>query len=97
MAHRAFTRVQGFYKTEAEIKARGGMGRYGRAQLAEEKTVSAALEKVAAELGEGVSLCSVAIAWALHKAPYVFPIAGGRTPEQLMEVMKVCRSELRVG
>ena len=68
------------------------MGRYGRAQLAEEKTVSAALEKVAAELGEGVSLCSVAIAWALHKAPYVFPIAGGRKPEQLTEVMKVCRS-----
>ncbi|RPD64454.1 Aldo/keto reductase [Lentinus tigrinus ALCF2SS1-6] len=85
---------QGFYKTEAEIKARGGMGRYGRGQSAEEKAVSTALEKVAAEIGEGVSLCSVAIAWALHKAPYVFPIAGGRKPEQLEEVLKGLEIEL---
>lgn len=27
---------------------------------------------------------SVAIAYVLHKAPYVFPIVGGRKPEQLL-------------
>ncbi|RDX54210.1 Aldo/keto reductase [Lentinus brumalis] len=85
---------QGMYKTEAEIKSRAAF-RYGRTQQSpEEKAVSAALEKVAAEIGEGVSLCSVAIAWALHKAPYVFPLVGGRKPEQLQEVFKGLEIEL---
>ena len=28
--------------------------------------------------------CSVAIAYVLHKAPFVFPIIGGRKPEQII-------------
>ncbi|KAI0741961.1 norsolorinic acid reductase [Daedaleopsis nitida] len=78
---------QGKYKTEAEIKARSGL-RYGKPQTETEKAVSSALEAVATELGDGATLGAVAVAWALHKAPYVFPIVGGRNVQQLEEVIK---------
>ncbi|TBU24709.1 hypothetical protein BD311DRAFT_671189 [Dichomitus squalens] len=55
---------------------------------AEERSVSAALEKVANEVGNGVSLGAVAIAWALQKSTYAFPIVGGRNAQQLEEVLK---------
>ena len=45
--------------------------------------MSAALAEVAAELGDGATLAAVAMAWALHKTPYVFPVIGGRKPEHL--------------
>lgn len=32
---------------------------------------------------------AIAVAWALNKAPYVFPIIGGRSVDQLEEVFKV--------
>ncbi|TBU30605.1 Aldo/keto reductase [Dichomitus squalens] len=78
---------QGKFKTEAEIKSRSTL-RYNTPQTAEEKSVSAVLEKVANEVGNGVSLGAVAIAWALQKSPYVFPIVGGRNTQQLEEVIK---------
>ncbi|KAJ2931099.1 hypothetical protein H1R20_g5993, partial [Candolleomyces eurysporus] len=49
----------------------------------EEKKVCDALDKVRAEVG-AKSLTSVAIAYVLHKAPFVFPIIGGRKPEQII-------------
>ncbi len=58
-------------------------------QTEDEKKVSQALEKVASEIGEGTTLSAVAVAWALTKSPYVFPIVGGRSPAQLKEVIKV--------
>ena len=58
-------------------------------QTEEEKKVSQALEKVSSEIGKGTTLSAVAVAWALAKAPYVFPIVGGRNPAQLKEVIKV--------
>ncbi|TBU63392.1 NADP-dependent oxidoreductase domain-containing protein [Dichomitus squalens] len=68
---------QGKFKTEADTP-----------QTAEERSVSAALEKVANEVGNGVSLGAVAIAWALQKSTYAFPIVGGRNAQQLEEVLK---------
>lgn len=47
-----------------------------------EIAVSAALEKVAKEVGTK-HITAVAIAYILQKAPYVFPIIGGRKVEQL--------------
>ncbi|KAF2841674.1 norsolorinic acid reductase [Patellaria atrata CBS 101060] len=47
-----------------------------------EKSVSAVLEKVAERKG-GVPLTSVALAYVLHKAPYCFPICGGRKVEHM--------------
>ncbi|RPD54276.1 norsolorinic acid reductase [Lentinus tigrinus ALCF2SS1-7] len=78
---------QGKFKTAAEIKGRTAI-RYGTPQTEEEKKVSLALEKVAREVGQGATLASVAVAWALLKAPYVFPMVGGRSPAQLEEAMK---------
>ncbi|OZJ02102.1 hypothetical protein BZG36_05289 [Bifiguratus adelaidae] len=52
---------------------------------AEEK-VSAALEKVAQEVGG--SITSVAIAYCLQRTPYVFPIIGGRKIEHLLDNLK---------
>ena len=81
-------RPQGKFKTEAEIKNRSAV-RYNTPQTTEEKNVSAALEKVASEVGNGATLGSIAVAWAMNKAPYVFPIVGGRNPQQLEEIIKV--------
>ncbi|KAJ8509475.1 hypothetical protein ONZ45_g8358 [Pleurotus djamor] len=49
---------------------------------AEEKAMSAVLDKIAKEVGTK-HLGAVAIAYVLKKAPYVFPIIGGRKVEQL--------------
>lgn len=58
-------------------------------QTEDEKKISAALEAVAGEVGNGATLTAVAVAWALAKAPYVFPVVGGRSPAQLDDVIKV--------
>ncbi|KAK7689881.1 hypothetical protein QCA50_006520 [Cerrena zonata] len=47
-----------------------------------ERKISNALEKVAAEIG-AKSVTAVAIAYVMQKAPYVFPIIGGRKVEHL--------------
>ncbi|KAF5340053.1 hypothetical protein D9611_012400 [Ephemerocybe angulata] len=49
----------------------------------EEKKVCDHLEKVRKEVG-ATSLSAVAIAYVLHKAPFVFPVLGGRKPEQML-------------
>ncbi|KAG6816913.1 hypothetical protein H0H93_007639 [Arthromyces matolae] len=48
-----------------------------------EKSVSAALEKVANEVGTK-QIAAVAIAYVLQKVPYVFPLIGGRKVEHLL-------------
>ncbi|KAI0248742.1 NADP-dependent oxidoreductase domain-containing protein [Lactifluus subvellereus] len=50
----------------------------------EEKKVCDMLEEIAKEVGTE-SITAVAIAYHLHKLPYVFPIIGGRKVEQLRE------------
>ncbi|TBU29642.1 norsolorinic acid reductase [Dichomitus squalens] len=78
---------QGKFKTEAEIKNRNAV-RYGMPQTEEEKKVSAALEKIAAEVGSGATLGAIAVAWLMAKSPYIFPVIGGRSTQQLDEVIK---------
>ena len=82
--------ASGKYKSEAEVNARGTDLRYGTLQTEAEKSMSAALAKVAAEIGGDASLGAVAVAWSMQKVPYVFPVLGGRKPEQLIELIKVC-------
>ncbi|KAJ7714626.1 Aldo/keto reductase [Mycena olivaceomarginata] len=81
----------GKFRTDAEEEAKRAAGEKGRTMFnpkwerdENEVTISRALEKVAGELGQGVSLNSVAIAYVLSKAPYVFPILGGRKVEHLI-------------
>ncbi|KAI0478442.1 aldo/keto reductase [Xylariaceae sp. FL0804] len=74
----------GGFKTreQREESKKSGKG-HGRAVEPSERdvAVSAALENVARR--RGTLLTSVAQAYVMHKAPYVFPIVGGRTVEHL--------------
>ncbi|KAK7683633.1 hypothetical protein QCA50_013471 [Cerrena zonata] len=80
----------GKIRTDAEEQRRRETGEKARIFLPgmswerneNERKVSAALEKVAAEVGTK-SITAVAIAYVMQKAPYVFPIIGGRKVEHL--------------
>ncbi|KAL8713149.1 MAG: hypothetical protein Q9220_002670 [cf. Caloplaca sp. 1 TL-2023] len=73
----------GYFKSKGEReKGGGGEGR----QMSAMKTkhadaVSDVLERVADRLGTKIT--SVALAYVMHKSPYVFPIVGGRKVEHL--------------
>lgn len=62
----------------------------------------AALEKIARSLssslgkseGEEVAITAVAIAYLLHKSPYVFPVVGGRKVEHLLQNVDALRIAL---
>ncbi|KAF7331091.1 Aldo/keto reductase [Mycena venus] len=79
----------GKFRTDAEEEQRRATGEKGRTTFnpewernENEKKISHALEKVAAEIGTK-SLTAVAIAYVMHKVPFVFPIIGGRKIEHL--------------
>ncbi|KAF8217672.1 arylalcohol dehydrogenase [Mycena galopus ATCC 62051] len=86
--------ASGKLRSDAEEERREKSGEQGRDLKLDnngwkrteiEKKVSNALEKVAKEVGVGDNVPAVAIAYLLHKAPYVFPMVGGRKPEHLMK------------
>ena len=67
-------------KFKSDVQRESGEGR----KVAHDDTtiaVSKALEKVAHR--KGSSITGVAMAYVMHKAPYVFPIVGGRKIEHL--------------
>jgi aryl-alcohol dehydrogenase-like predicted oxidoreductase len=53
-----------------------------------DKQVSAVLDDLANQRGDGVSLLNIALAYVMQKAPYVFPIIGGRKLEHLLGNLK---------
>ncbi|KAL9583806.1 MAG: hypothetical protein Q9212_002500 [Teloschistes hypoglaucus] len=71
----------GNFKTAEQHKAVAGSGRNMAPPREKDVKVSAVLEKIAKQ--KGTALTSVALAYVLHKAPYVFPIVGGRKVEHL--------------
>ncbi|KAJ3530255.1 hypothetical protein NMY22_g8647 [Coprinellus aureogranulatus] len=81
----------GKLRSDEEEEKRKNSGEKGRhmpwqtqwERTPEEKKVCDALEKVRVEVG-AKSLTSIAIAYVLHKAPFVFPVIGGRKPEQIV-------------
>jgi len=77
----------GRFQTAAQLAHRrkeGAQLRFGAQELTEnEKSMSAALEKVAEELGGQATLANVAISYVMHKQAYVFPIVGGKKVEHL--------------
>ncbi|KAI0033212.1 Aldo/keto reductase [Vararia minispora EC-137] len=80
---------RGKIRTDAEEEQRRKTGENGRTFVynawernENERKMSAALEKVAAEIG-AKSIQAVAIAYVMQKTPYVFPIVGGRKVEHL--------------
>ena len=89
----------GKFQTLAQVVARKKQGDglrsfLGSEQTEEEVKVSAALEKVSKELGEGYSISAVALAYVLAKAPRVFPIVGGRKVEHLKDNIKALEIRL---
>ncbi|KAL7906304.1 Norsolorinic acid reductase [Trichoderma velutinum] len=70
----------GRFKTEEQRNAPGG-----RNVVATEEEIKASkvLENVASR--KNSTITSIALAYVMHKAPYVFPIVGGRKVEQLKE------------
>ncbi|EKM51532.1 uncharacterized protein PHACADRAFT_212176 [Phanerochaete carnosa HHB-10118-sp] len=74
--------------TDADEQRRLESGEQGRQvfgdwkRTSEERRVCLELEKVAKEAGAN-TIMSVAIAWVIQKAPYVFPIVSGRKVEHL--------------
>lgn len=79
----------GKIRTNAEEARRRESGEKGRTAFSTnwerspaEKKVCDALEEIAKEVGTE-SITALAIAYHLHKTPYVFPIIGGRKVEQL--------------
>ena len=89
----------GKFQTAAQVEARKKQGEslrnfFGSQQSEEEIKVSAALEKVAKELGDDYSISGVALAYVMAKAPKVFPIVGGRKVEHLKDNIKALTIKL---
>lgn len=75
----------GYFKTAAQREAEATELKDGRnnpfIDTPSKVVVAETLEKIASE--KGTNITSVAMAYIMHKEPYVFPIIGGRTTEQL--------------
>ncbi|KAJ8128525.1 hypothetical protein O1611_g5109 [Lasiodiplodia mahajangana] len=76
---------QGRFQTAEGYKAReqSGEGRKHTPISEHDRHVSRTLEQIAKKKGEGVEILHVALAYVLYKAPYVFPIVGGRKLEHI--------------
>ena len=74
---------QGRFQSSASFAEREktNPGRKGKNPTAHDKAISAVLEAVAER--KGASITNVALAYCMAKAPYVFPIVGGRKVEHL--------------
>ncbi|RDW74103.1 hypothetical protein BP5796_07545 [Coleophoma crateriformis] len=87
---------QGRFQTEAGFKERetNNPGRKGRAPSKVERAVSKAMEEIA--VAKNTQLQSIAMAYVMQKAAYVFPLVGCRKVEHLkanVEALKVTLSE----
>ena len=94
----------GKIRTDAEEQRRIESGEGGRTMFGEwlrteeERKVCAELERIAKEIG-AKNITSVAIAWIMQKAPYVFPIIGGRKVEHLqanLEALEISLSDEQI-
>lgn len=71
----------GNFKTRVQREAAKGEGRHAGTPSDKHVQVAEILNKMAER--KNTALTSVALAYVLHKAPYVFPIVGGRKIEHL--------------
>jgi aryl-alcohol dehydrogenase-like predicted oxidoreductase len=80
----------GYFKTKAQVESTEGRERLFPSPNA--LVVSQVQEKVAER--NGTLIASVAIAYVMHKAPYVFPLCGGRQIEHLETNIEALALEL---
>lgn len=71
----------GNFKTQVQREETKGEGRNFFPATEIQIKLTDALEKIAN--GKGTTITSVALAYVMHKAPYVFPVIGGRKVEHL--------------
>ncbi|KAJ7575158.1 NADP-dependent oxidoreductase domain-containing protein [Mycena floridula] len=90
----------GKIRTDAEEQRRKESGENGRTMMGpdwertdKEKQVCKVLEEIAAEIGVK-HINAVAIAYVMHRTPYVFPILGGRKVEQLHDNLEALEISL---
>lgn len=72
---------RGLFASKEELEKKGDEGRKGGANTKEIQAVAEALGKLGKQ--KGVQTTSIALAYVMHKSPYVFPIVGGRKIEHL--------------
>ncbi|KAF7317875.1 hypothetical protein MKEN_00875400 [Mycena kentingensis (nom. inval.)] len=96
--------AHGNIRTDAEDEQRKASGELGRSLFKPwerdeaQRKVAVALEEVAKELG-AKSVHAVAIAYVMQKAPYCFPIIGGRKVEHMLanlEALDINLSEAHI-
>ncbi len=88
----------GNFKTRKQREAMGDEGRKMGPPSENHVKLTEAMEKIADRRGTLVT--SVALAYVMHKAPYVFPVVGGRKIEHLkgnIEALSLELSEEEVG
>ncbi|KAF5010399.1 hypothetical protein FDECE_3451 [Fusarium decemcellulare] len=91
-------RLQTKKSMEERKKLGEGLRRhYSAEQTEQEVLVSEALETVAKEHGEDVSITAIALVYVLHKASNVFPIMGGRKVEHLEDNLRALEIQLTHG
>ncbi|EGP84199.1 unnamed protein product [Zymoseptoria tritici ST99CH_1A5] len=88
----------GKFQTKAQMEERKKNGEgvrkiMGDGQSEQQERVSAALEKVAKEVGVE-SITAVALAYVMSKTPNVFPLVGGRKVEHLLDNIKSLEIQL---
>jgi aryl-alcohol dehydrogenase-like predicted oxidoreductase len=90
----------GGFKTKAQREADEKGGRNMKVSvIGNEAKVSDVLEKIAISKSPDTPITSVALAYVMHKSPYVFPIVGGRKIEHLksnIEALGLCLTEEEV-
>ena len=72
---------RGAFKSEEEFNAADREGRKMGPQTEEQRRITIKLDELAKK--KGTQITSIALAYIMHKAPYVFPIVGIRKVEHL--------------
>jgi aryl-alcohol dehydrogenase-like predicted oxidoreductase len=74
---------RGWFKSKEEYQRADREGRKMGEQPEKYARIAAKLEEIANRKGKGTLITSIALAYVMHKAPYVFPIVGGRKVDHL--------------
>jgi hypothetical protein len=87
----------GGFKTKAQREQTEGGRNLKVSVLGNEEKVSEVLEKVANTKGKDTPITSVALAYVMHKSPYVYPIIGGRKISHLKSNIEALGLRLTAG
>lgn len=89
----------GMFRTPEELKKRADTLRGGMQPTEQQLNLGKVLQEVAEEIGGGVNLANVALAWARQTVADCFPIIGGTNPDNLrsnVEALKIRLTEEQI-